>query len=443
MQSRPRSVAVAAIILLLPAALSCADRNGPPAPAPNVILISIDTLRSDHLGCYGHDRPTSPNIDRLAAAGTLFENAFSPTAWTLPGHASMFSGLAPRRHGATIARTAIREDVPLLAEILAARGYSTAAVVNAPFMQAKFGFDRGFESFRYIPKLEVARHQQAVLEALRGESERPFFHFLHYMSVHDPYTPEEPYNRFVGEYEQPIGVDGERLLKLWRAMDRGEATLNDDEVRFLNDLYAGGVLSVDARIGELLDALQELELAESTIVILTSDHGEEFMEHGSIVHTKTLYDELLEVPLILRGPGVPEGSRVQSMAALIDILPTVLGLGGFDIPEGLDGIDLAPLWRDDAVPERLLEIETSWIDGTRAKRGIRTPTRKLIVNVESDGREFYDLVDDPGETTNLYPHPEAEELEQVLASLREQQPGGPVELDPQDIEALRALGYMQ
>jgi arylsulfatase A-like enzyme len=437
----------ATIAIFLLGALACAGRGEPlpksAATPPNVILISIDTLRSDHLGCYGHDRDTSPNIDRMAAAGALFEHAFSPTAWTLPGHASMFSGLAPRRHGATIAKTAIREDVPLLAEILAAEGYGTAAVVNAPFMQAKFGFDRGFERFDYIPKLEVARHQQAVLETLRGERDRPFFHFLHYMSVHDPYSPEERFNKFVGEYEQPIGVDGQKLLKLWRAMDRGEASLNEDEVRYLNDLYAGGILSIDARMGELFDELDRLELTDSTIVILTSDHGEEFMEHGSIVHTKTLYDELLAVPLILRGPGIPAGARVQSMAGLVDILPTVLGLAGFELPAGLDGVDLAELWRDDTVPERMMEIETSWIDGTRAKRGIRTPTRKLIVNLDDGSREFYDLVQDPGENTNLYPHPAAEELESLLGSLQQEQAGEAVELNEQDVERLRALGYMQ
>jgi len=409
----------------------------------NVILISIDTLRADHLGCYGDARGTSPNIDRLAEGGTLFENAFSPTAWTLPGHASMFSGLTPRRHGARLATQAIRDDVPLLAEILKEQGYGTAAIVNAPFMQAKFGFDRGFERFIYVPKLEVARHQQAVLDTLQGAQQRPFFLFLHYMSVHDPYAPEDVFNRFVGSYEQSIGVDGTHLLRLWRAMDHGEASLNADEVRYLNDLYTGGVLSVDARIGELLDLLDSQGLADDTIVVLTSDHGEEFMEHGSIVHTKTLYDELLAVPLIVRGPGTPAARRVRSMAALIDIPPTVLGLVGIDPPAGLDGIDLAESWRDDTVPERALEIETSWIDGTRAKRGIRTPTHKLIVDLESDERELYDLIEDPGETENLYPHPAAEPLERALAAAISAEAGSEVVLSPEDLEQLRSLGYVQ
>jgi arylsulfatase A-like enzyme len=433
--------ALVAVALLASTAFlgaGCADPE-----RPNVILISIDTLRADHLGCYGYHRESSPNIDRMAAEGTLFENAFSPTAWTLPGHASMFSGLAPQRHGATRSETAIRSEVPLVAEILRDHGYRTAGVVNAPFMQAKFGFDRGFDGFTYVPKLEVDRHQKTVLDTLHADDGRPFFLFLHYMSVHDPYAPEDPYNRFVGTYEQPIGVDGQRLLKLWRAMDRGEATLNADEVRFLDDLYTGGVLSVDARIGELLESLEQLGLAEDTVIILTSDHGEEFMEHGSIVHTKTLYDELLSVPLIVRGPGVPAGARVRSMAGLVDIMPTVLGLVGLDIPNGLDGLDLADYWHDDSVPRRLLEIETSWIDGTRAKRGIRTPTHKLIVDLEAGTTEFYDLVEDPGETQNLYPHPVAAELEQALQSLEARAVGDEVELTPEDIEQLRSLGYIQ
>jgi arylsulfatase A-like enzyme len=412
------------------------------AARPNVVLISIDTLRADHLGCYGDPRGTSPRLDRLAEQGTLFEHAFSPTAWTLPGHASMFSGLTPRRHGASRARTAIRADAPLLAELLAADGYETAAVVNAPFMQAKFGFDRGFETFTYVPKLEVAAHQARVLETLRERGGAPFFHFFHYMSVHDPYAPEEPYNRFVTDYRLPIRVTGEKMLKLRRAIDGGERTLNQEEVRFLNDLYTGGVLSVDARIGEVLDLIDAEGLAADTVVIVTSDHGEEFMEHGSIVHTKTLYDEVLRVPLIIRGPGVPSGKRVRSLAALVDIVPTVLGLMGGDPPSDLDGVDLAAHWHDDAISERMLEIETSWIDGTLAKRGVRTPTRKLIVDLETGEKEFFDLTRDPAETENLYPHPDAEELERTLAEREAAASGPAVELSPEDIDRLKALGYL-
>jgi arylsulfatase A-like enzyme len=414
-----------------------------PPPRPNVILISVDTLRADHLGCYGDPRPISPNIDRLAREGVLFANAFSPTAWTLPGHASMLSGLVPRRHGATRADTAIAADVPLLAEILAREGYATAAVVNAPFMQAKFGFDRGFQRFDYIPKLEVDQHQRAVLETLRSNRGRPFFLFFHYMSVHDPYVPEGRFNRFVGRYEQPVRVDGRHLLKLWRAMDRGERTLNEAEARFLDDLYSGGVLSLDARIGELLDLLEAQGLAGCTLVVLTADHGEEFMEHGSIVHTKTLYDEVLAVPLVMRGPGIPAGLRVRSMAALVDIVPTLLGLVGLDPPSGLDGVHLASYWREDSDPERWLEIETSWIDGTRAKRGIRTPTRKLILDVDTGAKEFYDLLADPQEARNLYPHPAAQELERHLETLKAKSGGAEVELGADDLEELRSLGYVQ
>jgi arylsulfatase A-like enzyme len=437
----PLRITTLLVALITTWTVLCGCGSGAPAK-PNIILISVDTLRADHLGCYGDPRGTSPNIDRLASAGVLFENGFSPTAWTLPGHASMFSGLTPRRHGATRAKTAIREDVPLLAEILAQDGYATAAVVNAPFMQAKFGFDRGFDTFTNVPKLETAHHQQAVLNTVRRGGEKPFFYFFHYMSVHDPYTPEESFNRFVDSYELPIGITGEGLLQLWRALDKGERSLNADEIRFLDDLYTGGVLSVDARIGEVLDLLDRLQLDGDTIVIFTSDHGEEFMEHGSIVHTKTLYDEVLRVPLIFRGPGIPRGGRVRSMAALIDIVPTVLGLLGIASPLGLDGVDLAAYWKDDARPERLLEIQTNWINGARGKRGIRTPTRKLIVSLETGAKEYYDLASDPAETENLYPDPGAEELGRELDAQVEETVGGEVELDPDDIDRLKALGYL-
>ena len=213
-------------------------------------------------------------------------------------------------------------------------------------------------------------------------------------------------------------------------------------MRFLNDLYTGGVLSVDARIGEVLDLLEREELDDNTLVIVTSDHGEEFMEHGSIVHTKTLYDELLRVPLILRGPGVPAGTRVRSIASLTDILPTVLGRIALEPPSGLDGVDLASFWKDDSNPERMLEIETSWVDGSRPLRGIRTPTRKLIVDAESGETEFYDLVDDPAETESLDAHPEAEKLRSRLDELLRESPGDAVELTAEDIERLKSLGYL-
>jgi len=436
---RYRTVILIALLATLCLAVGC----GKPS-RPNLILISIDTLRADHLGCYGSKHETSPRIDRLAQEGLLFEHAIAPTAWTLPSHASMLTGLNPGRHGAQRSDTRIDENVEMLAERLSAEGYRTAAVVNAPFVQAKFGFDRGFESYDYIPKKEVERHQQQVMKRLQQTGDAPFFHFYHYMSVHDPYTPEDEFNRFLSEYEQPITVDGNQMLKLWRALDAGERTLNRDEVRFLNDLYRGGVLSVDHRIGLLLEALEASGKVADTIVVLTSDHGEEFMEHGSIVHTKTLYDESLHVPLIMRGPGIPESTRVSSLAGLIDIVPTVLGLLGLPVESGLDGVDLAKDWLNVSTHagDRELAIETSWIDGTRAKRGIRTRQQKLIVNLDSGESEFYDLHEDPAERNNLYPTAEALVLERRVLQAPQAVEEGDVVLSPEDIEQLKSLGYI-
>jgi arylsulfatase A-like enzyme len=406
---------------------------------PNVVLISVDTLRADHLGAYGYARPTSPYLDRLATEGTLFEHAISPTAWTLPAHASMLSGVLPKRHGALRGDSRIAADVPWLPEALHQAGYVTNAVVNAPFLEEEFGFARGFDRYEYVPKAQWQRHQATAMAALTAQgSDRPFFLFVHYMGVHTPYHPPRRFNVFVRPYTGRLTGSQEEV----RDFVDGRLQIDDRDRDFLVDLYDGAILAVDARIHDLLLQLHDMRVDENTIVIVTADHGEEFLEHGSLWHSKTLFEELIHVPLIVRGPGIPDARRDACLATLMDIAPTVLDLTGTPRNES-DGISLAGVWNGGACPTREVELYTSYNDGRSAKHGLRTAGEKLVVDLDKAKKSFFDLLRDPAERIDRYPDPAASRLERLLPALAPERtaPGPGPRLNPATREQLRALGY--
>ena len=407
----------------------------------NIILVSIDTLRADHLGCYGYQRPTSPTLDSLARRGTLFENFVSPTGWTLPGHASMLTGVAPSRHGANSNGTSINPEITLLAELLGDAGYSSAGIVNGAFLNERFGFSRGFDTYTYIKKPHWREHQDAVLESIASASEKqPFFGFFHYMSAHLPYDPPVEFDRFSRPYDGSIPTNG-ALREIKEQMIAGNATITQADRDYLIDRYDGGILHVDSLIKELLEELEKSELGP-TVLIVTSDHGEHFLEHGKILHNDSLYEELLRVPFILAGPDIPVRKQISSMAGLIDVAPTVLELAGLEIPETIEGRSLIETIRAESQGKRVLELLTSMPNGDRMLRGYRTSDTKFIVNVESSVREVYDLKADPNELRNIASERDTRELERRLRAIVETaQPATP--WTEEEIEELRALGYFK
>lgn len=431
-------------------ALLLDDAPGPAASAvpPSIVLISIDTLRPDHLAAYGYQRPTSPNIDALAASGVLFENAFSTASWTLPAHASMLSGVTPYRHGAIASSTRIRDDVPLLAELLQARGYHTTAFVNAPFVSRSYGFARGFDRFeqRFESRRRdlTERHQQ-VLAGL-ALLQPPFFLFVHYMDVHSPYRPPQEFNRFAQD-KRALAVlkdGGQRsFVEAQQEIRAGRLHVSPEDGQRLADLYDGEILAMDAKIGELVTALRARFPA--AIVVLTSDHGEEFLEHGGLGHGATLYDEVLRVPLIVAGPGVVPGVRVPAMVSLLDIVPTVLDWLGAPQPDGLEGGSLAALLVGRAAggPRKAaLALHTASHDGSLALRGVRDEQHKLIRDDHSGTDELFDLVHDPAERHSLALVARDEKLEQALAQLGVAETVAAPRPDAATVESLKALGYL-
>jgi arylsulfatase A-like enzyme len=448
MDRRLRSRTAVATALLALCTAACSGGGAP----PNVLLISIDTLRPDRLGCYGHSRDTSPTLDALAAEGVLFTDVTSASPWTLPSHTSLLTGLYPSRHGVRGHTHKLKASVPTLAGILGEHGYQTMAVVNSHNLSQRYGLGSGFESFEYILEYEpdgsipnrgpkVIRRAKKLLE---GRDERPFFLFLHFYDAHTDFTPDEEYvARFVRPYEGEVDGSTKQLADL-RA---NNLTLAEGDLRHLFDLYDAEIRQLDDLLGGFLRGLETKGVLENTFVVVTSDHGEEFMEHGSYLHGRTHYDEVIRIPLLVSGPGLPGGRRVDTRAHLVDVAPTILNLVGAELPT-VNGIDLTPFCLNTGAPEpeRLLFSEADHNnDKPNIRRMIRRANHKLIYDRMVDQYELFDLAADPGETRDLTSS-DAELAEYLMTELRrfmsKSADGDEIGMPSEDVQkALRELGY--
>ena len=353
------------------------------APRPairNVLLISIDTLRADHVSAYGFPRPTTPSIDAVAREGVLFKNVHTPVPMTLPAHVSMLTGTLPPTHGL---RDNMQNRLPegslTLAAMLKAKGFTTGAIVSTFVLDRRFGTSQGFDTyddrFQEVHKIgdlserkgdETARMARDWLE---GHQDKPFFLFVHFYDPHDPYDPPEPF------------------ASPWK-----------------DHPYEGEVAFADHCLGQVLEKLRQLGLYDSTLIVITGDHGEMLGEHGELNHGFFIYEGALRVPLVVRVPRAQGAPRqVDLPVSLIDIVPTVLSQVGAEIPKEVQGVDLSP-----------------WLAGRGAGGGARplyaetvTPTRYygassllgVIVDgwkyIETTRPELYDLRSDPVEAVNL------------------------------------------
>jgi arylsulfatase A-like enzyme len=316
----------------------------------NVVVISLDALGATHAGAYGYPRDTTPRLDALAREGTLFERAYSPQVWTLTSHLTMMTGLHPQVHGASHKRPA-REGVETLAERLSSAGFETAAFVGTGgYMDARFGLGRGFARYEVLFG-PAHRTTTRRIEWLEEQAERQrkdprarFFLFAHYYDVHSDFGTRVPYDsppEFARRY-WPEGLvwdrsgDTQLLIEMEKAGDVTEA-----DRQAVTALYDGSVRYCDEHcLGRLLDGLEELGLASSTLVVVTSDHGEEIFEHGMCSHQQP-YEETARVPLVVRGPGIAAGHQVGAIAGLVDLTPTILSLLGLDAPAAVQGHDWA------------------------------------------------------------------------------------------------------
>jgi arylsulfatase A-like enzyme len=393
--------AIAAVALLA----ACAGPT-PPAPPANVVVIAFDALRADHLGCYGHPRPTSPRIDALAREGIVFETAVSPAPWTLPAFASMFTGLLPSHHRAGEGKlpyvSGLDAAQPTLASVLHDRGFRTAAFVSNTWVGPTVGLDRGFEAHEVLADARGAA-DRATAWLAHPPAER-FFLFVHLFEPHAPYTPPPDDARlFVApEYDGPFRTAFPTVWKNGVPEMRVDPHWTPEDRRRIGDLYDAEIHHADGLVGRLLDTLAAAGRAGDTLVVVVSDHGEELFDHGALDHGHTLFDELLRVPLVVRLPGAAAGQRIAAQVSTVSLLSTVLDAVGVDAPPARDAPSLMPLVRGaPAGPPAPVLAEFVVLGRDPGAKAIRLPGEKLVVFPADGARLYYDLAADPREQRNL------------------------------------------
>lgn len=436
------------VLLALAALLGGACREA--APRPNVVLISLDTLRADSLGSYGYEHDTTPFLDELAARGVLFENAFVNTLPTTPSHATLLSSQYQESHGLlwdgrsddTTAVERMPDSVPMLQEIMTAAGYRTLAVTDGGNFGERQGFARGWTEFLGKRAKGIVTGSKTLLALLDRHlpSDRPLFVLFHTYEVHAPYDPPAEYREMFGTLpESDFQPTAENLRAV---IDTAARDLSEADLAKSRRLYDAGIRFTDDRLRQLFDQLIERGLFDGDyLVVITSDHGEEFGEHGGVLHRGLLYDELIRVPLIAFGSTVPEGVVRKELVSAIDIAPTILAAAGIPAAAGMQGRDLF----SERSPSRLDDVIFSQFRNRRY--AVRTPHWKFI---SSGTFELYDLTADPGETRDVSRQhlDKVDEFRRLLEAWRAGQegrrpePGEAVPLTEEQIEELRALGYV-
>lgn len=435
---------------------------------PNLLIVSLDTLRADHLGCYGHERKTSPVLDQLAADGTLFETFQAVAPYTLPTHATLFTGLMPARHGAVATRDRLDASrVSYLPRILADQGFVSAAFTGGGFLSDEFGFAHGFDRYGMVDPIlpqddgpldgeptAGGRRDHDLRAALRwidAHQDERWFLFLHSFVVHEYEAPLADRQQFERDPTAWPGLGAYVKEEQWR-----DAPPDAEQVRQIRDRYDATLHYADRMLGRLFRALEQRGLMDRTLLVVTSDHGEEFWEHGALKHSATLYDEMLRVPLIIRAPGQPRGVRVTEPISQADLTPTLLDLLGLPPIDGADGRTRAGWIRGRADPGQPSPLYAQ-IDTSMSRRtALRVGRFKLIQgdttdDVERPARadwELFDLDADPAERNNLADElsGDAERLrrrlldyEQILRNSALRGPAAPLSDELQ--KRLEELGY--
>lgn len=461
---------------LLLGLVACGETKPEGPPAPNVLLISIDMLRADHVSCYGYERNTTPSIDSLAATGVRFSQTVSTAPWTLPAHASLFTSLPSSVHGASdAATTALSPELTTLAERFSSAGYRTAGFYAGPYLHEAYGLGQGFDVYRYCvdyaedygvgdvaewgTDAEAQRRSHhgvtnpgvhlAASDWLNSVPEgEPFFAFVHLWDAHYDFTPPAPYDAMFTDPNYEGFVTGREFF----FDPRIHAGMDPADLAQLVGLYDGEIRWTDAFVGKLLDDLERLGRLENTLVVLVSDHGTELFDHGEKGHRRNLYDEALMVPFVMAGPGVPTALVVPEQVSLLDVMPTLLELCGLPGADAGMGRSLVPYFDASAQPAPVGAVSELLTGGTEL-RSLRTSGSK-IVHREADGLYvWFDLDGDPLERAPSidFDGPAAGQLkgalnavEQGLSAWRSKTPAAvtPGQL-PEGVQGtLQAHGYM-
>lgn len=461
----------------------------PRAPGPpNLIMVSLDTVRADRLGCYGYETEygnTTPNLDKFAESAILFEDANSTAPETVSAHMSLFTGLLPYAHGIfqVYEPYTLSDKIPTLAELLAKQHYATAAFTEGGGMHYTVGFDRGFDRYS-IGKTATERPQKLVEGTfrdatawLRANADRRFFLLVHSYEAHTPYDPPAPYDTmFYPDYEGPVKppLSAESVENL---VIREQIEYGDDGCRRIESLYDGALCYLDEHVGRFIEEIERLDLVDETIIIFFSDHGEDFFDHFSMAsHGHSLYEEMVHVPLIVKIPGVEGPMRIDEPVSLLDVMPTILDRCGIPLPPVQQGVSLMPLLRGGKLPERPIFYE----DPTGIpRRGVRSGVIKRIFSpgiqknsildlIERfahvikldrfegilEELEVYHLGEDPEERRNLVAGDRPDRPEPYLKAIREEQDRRNLKIandlprmkgskaSAMDMQRLKDLGYV-
>ena len=465
------------------AAAAKVPHSAPKPDMPDVVLVVLDTLRADHLGAYGYPRPTSPHIDALARQSVVFEHDTSAAPWTAASIASLMTGLYPSVHGLDSGprwgpgqhsagghlpfqlQSALGSSQLTLAEILRRHGYRAAGFVSNIYVNSIFGFAQGFDVYddehaeysKEVAKIKRrgAETNRRVFAWLDGKPPEPFFLFVHYNDAHWPYVPPAPYGEdFVKDYHGSLTP--EKTTSVVETQGRPAKGLSKADLDYLVGLYDGEIQYLDSQVGRLLEKIDAHPRKRDLLLILTADHGEEFLDHGSTSHGYTLYEEMLHVPLIVHFPGHLRARRVAAPVRSIDVLPTILDLAGIDTDGiSLQGGSLAPLARAETTRGPELAFSEAAYKGDQ--KAIRSRSGlKLIRDEEAGTTQLFDLAHDPHEREDLWSDKSRRDP-QLLSALAAQEgsntklaqalSGGDgaskqVVLDEKTKRQLKALGYL-
>jgi arylsulfatase A-like enzyme len=452
----PRRLAAVFLIVVTLIIASCA---GKPSSPPNVIIIVMDTLRADHLGCYGYERPTSPSIDAFAAETDFFTRAYATAPWTMPSHASLFTGQLPFEHGAHTYKDKkggsveppLSQDLVTLAEVFRQQGYQTGAfVANDGFLHPHFQFDQGFDRY-HVERVYADQLFDRVLTWLRPRVNRPVFMWINTVDTHRVYNTT-PRPGFLAE--PAVQDQGELLDRLIEATLPGDQDAPPALRQQVVDQYDTAIANLDEQIGLFLQELKSIGIYDDTIIVLTSDHGEYLGEHRLVEHSKDVYEQTLHIPLMIKDAGQTDGARIERPASIADVPAHLFAR----LPEGFAADERATFTRDPLNDPLIAEnhytrskdlADPRWgFRFRRVRTVLYTWPYKYIESSDGD-HELYRLDLDPAESRNLVASEaeRAEDMAEHLADFRDARASGRDDpevkpLSEDQIKRLRSLGYI-
>lgn len=432
----------------------CQSKDRETRRRPNLVIVLVDTLRADHLGYHDYRRKTSPRIDALKQQSTAFMNHYAHASRTGPSTASIFTGLHPQSHGVVNpltkwdAKGTLSDEQTTLAEILSRKGYNCRGFVGNLNVRKRFGFAQGFDDYRFIRSTaapDIRKKAQEVIE----EDPAPFFLYLHYMEPHSSYRAPKPYRRlFVTDnYEGPVTGAHHQLDDILR----GKLKVEKRDIEQLITLYDQEIRCIDDEIHKIVQLLKSAGAWDNTVFVFTADHGEEFWDHRGLLHGYTLYEEQLHVPLYIFAPWIKGGEQILSVTRHVDLLPTLLDLLGIETDRPFQGKSLMPFINGekqgkDAGPV-FAQASLKAVKTVQGESYMKDGWKLIRMRIPRLTESLYYIPDDPAEQNDL-----AAKKPEKLSELRDEMlrfqkslpvgKGGEVTLSTEEIDQLRALGYM-